>query len=410
MIYIKTLIGEIWYLTMEMAPYLLLGFLIAGFLHLILNREFIYRHLSDHSLSAVLKATLLGIPMPVCSCGVIPISAHLSKEGASKGSVMSFLISTPTSGVDSIMATYGLMGPLFALMRPIASFVGGIAAGLTVNAADKTPSAVNEEKHCNTCSVDAKTTNRFIDAIRYGFIELIEDTGKWLIVGIIAGGLISVLIPDWIMTQYMHNAWIAYPLMILIAVPMYVCATGSIPIAASLILRGMAPGAGLIFLIAGPATNTATISFILGKFGRKTLIIYLVTIAVTALLFGLLMDYLWNVFDMNTDFLSGGMRMLPLWLKQISAIILIVLLARVYALKILNRFKKKEGALLVEFHVPDMTCEHCVKTISHAIMDIKGIDSVDIDLKTKSVKVYGKADISELKTAIEQAGYSVKEE
>lgn len=405
--YVTELLNEIWYLTLEMAPYLLLGFLIAGFLHLILNKDFIYRHLSGNSFKSVLKSTLLGIPMPVCSCGVIPISAHLNKEGASKGSVLSFLISTPTSGIDSIMATYGLMGPLFAVMRPIASFFGGIAAGMTVNAVDREKVKHNEEAQCSTCSVDTKSNNRFIDALKYGFIELIEDTGKWLIIGIVAGGLITVLIPDWVMSRYMHSAWIAYPLMILISVPMYVCATGSIPIAASLILKGMAPGAGLVFLIAGPATNTATISFIMGKFGKKTLIIYLAAIIITALLFGLLMDYLWKTFNMNTDFLTSGMRMLPLWLKQVSAIILVILLLRVYAARLFNRNSKKEGNnMLVELTVNDMTCQHCVKTITNALMEIEGIENVRIDLQTKCVKVFGKADIESVKRAIINAGYT----
>ncbi len=409
--YLLLILKEIWFLTMEMAPYLLFGFFIAGLLHLMLNRAFIYRHLSGHSFLAVLKATLFGIPIPVCSCGVIPISAHLEKEGAGKGSVISFLISTPTSGIDSILATYALMGPIFALFRPIASFVGGLLAGTFVNRTDKSPVNVYE-KVCKSCSIDDKQPkNRFIDALKYGFIELIDDTGKWLIIGIIAGGLISALVPDAFMLHYMSNAWIAYPLMMLIAIPMYVCATGSIPIAASLILKGMAPGAGLVFLIAGPATNTATISFILGKFGKKTLAIYLLSIITVALMFGLLLDYIWTLPNMNTELMKGGMNMLPLWIKQLSAIVLILLIMRTYIVKIIKRPQGVKGMnLLIEWTVNDMTCQHCVKTITNAVMAIDGIDDVHIDLNTKSVKIYGKADISELKTAIEQAGYSVKEE
>ena len=383
---------ETWFLLLEMSPYLLFGFFIAGFLHTILDKSFIYRHLSGKSIFSIIKATLLGIPLPVCSCGVIPIAAHLKKRGAGRGSVLAFLISTPTSGVDSILATYALMGPIFAILRPISSFFGGFLAGILSNNIDKTPEI--KERDCDVCETNIRKNkqsffNKLIGIIRYGFVDLIEDTGKWLIIGIIAGGLISALLPQNIIEIYLSNTFFSYILMLIIAIPLYVCATGSIPIAASLMLKGLSPGAALIFLIAGPATNTATISFIYGKFGKKTFIIYLFSIIVTGILFGLLFDYIWNITGLSNSFFEGGMKMLPLWLKQVSAILLILFISRMYAIKIISKVKKNQiKGKYKEFIISNMTCMHCEKIITKALKQIDSIEEVVVDLKTKKVRVF----------------------
>ncbi|MFO8061871.1 MAG: SO_0444 family Cu/Zn efflux transporter [bacterium] len=397
-----------------MAPYLLLGYFIAGFLNLILSRDFVYKNLSGRGILSILKATLLGIPMPLCSCGVIPVSAHLEKQGASRGSVMSFLISTPTSGVDSIFATYALLGPFFALIRPIASFVGGITAGLVSNRVTREEKqetdtvapvcdiAVEEESK----SVLSKITN----ALRYGFFELVEDTSKWLIIGIIAGGLISFFVPVEFAQKYLSNGFISYPLMLLIAVPMYVCATGSIPIAAALILKGMSPGAGLIFLIAGPATNTATISFIAGKLGKKAVIIYLSTIMATAVIFALITDFFFASVLSNTDLTPGAMNMLPLYLRNAAGIVLLVLLARVFLVRIIGRMKSKTagGEMYTQIKVSDMTCQHCVKTIKKALSEIEGIEDIVIDLDKGIVNIKGDFNRKKAEKVITEAGYTVE--
>ena len=406
--------SEIWWLLREMAPYLLLGYFIAGFLNLILSRDFVYRNLSGRSIMAILKATLLGIPMPLCSCGVIPVSAHLEKQGASRGSVMSFLISTPTSGVDSIFATYALLGPFFALIRPIASFAGGITAGLVSN------SLTREEKQeqdavTPTCDITVEEQSKSVlskirNALRYGFFELVEDTSKWLIIGIIAGGLISFFVPVEFAQKYLSNGFISYPLMLFIAVPMYVCATGSIPIAAALILKGMSPGAGLIFLIAGPATNTATISFIAGKLGKKAVIIYLATIMATAVIFALITDFFFVSVLSNTDLTPGAMNMLPLYLRNAAGIVLLVLLARVFLLRIVRRMKSKTagGEMYTKINVSDMTCQHCVKTIKKALSEIDGIEDIVIDLDKGIVNIKGEFNRKKAEKVITEAGYTVE--
>ncbi len=405
---------EMWILLLEMSPYLLFGFLIAGFLHTILDKSFIYRHLSGKNSFSIIKATLMGIPLPVCSCGVIPIAAHLKKNGAGKGSVLAFLISTPTSGIDSILATYALMGPIFAILRPIASFFGGFLAGILSNNIDKTPE-MEEKDDCDICESDIKEKEKGFfgktkEIIRYGFVDLIEDTGKWLVIGIVAGGLISALLPQSIIEIYLSNTFLSYILMIIIAIPLYVCATGSIPIAASLILKGLSPGAALIFLIAGPATNTATISFIYGKFGKKTFIIYLFSIIITGLLFGILFDYIWNISGLSNSFFEGGMKMLPLWLKQVSAILLTVLILRMYAIKIISKFNKKGiKGKYKEFFLSNMTCAHCEKNITNALKQIDNIEDVIIDLENRKVMVFGDIENEIIIKTINSAGYTVKE-
>ncbi len=404
----KGVIIETWSLLIEMAPYLLFGFFIAGILHVFMPRERIYRHFSKDNLSSVVKASLFGIPLPLCSCGVIPVAAHLNKEGASKGATTSFLVSTPTTGVDSILATYSLLGPLFAVIRPIASFFAGILSGSLVNMTSKNKTVLAPKNFvCSTCDVDKPHSHNLSEKIKlifkYGFLELIEDTGKWLIIGVLVGGIIGYLISPDLISKYLGKPQISYPLMLLVGIPMYVCATGSIPIAASLIMKGMSPGAGLIFLFVGPATNTATISFVGGKMGKKILFIYIFSIIFSALLFGLVIDYIWKIYGGNLKFMAGSMRMLPDWVKALSGIILTVLVFRGISK---NKGREVKGMGKI-FKVPDMTCQHCVKTLEEALKKLDGVKDVRISLKKKEVEVEGEVSEAEIISAIEKAGYSV---
>ncbi len=364
---------SVWFLLLEMSPYLLFGFLIAGVLNLIIPREKIYKHLSGNKLGSIVKSSLFGVPLPLCSCGVIPVAAYLRKEGAGKASTVSFLSSTPTTGVDSILATYSLLGPLFAVIRPIAAFFAGILSGSLTGLLDKKQDAENtqppEGYSCNICNLDEPHSHGLWEKIKnifqYGFVELIDDAGKWILIGVIAGGIIGFLIPGDFIEQYLSNPLLAYPIMLVVSIPMYICATGSIPIAASLILKGMTPGAGLIFLIAGPATNTATLAFVSGKLGKRTLFTYLFSIIATALLFGLLVDYIWKISGEDMNLLTGGMEMLPLWLKTLSAILLSGLIVLSIARSISSRFAGRNKELIDmkgNYKVPDMTCQHCVNT------------------------------------------------
>ena len=413
------ILKSVWFLLLEMSPYLLFGFFIAGVLNLIIPREKIYTHLSGNKLSSIVKASLFGVPLPLCSCGVIPVAAYLRKEGAGKGSTVSFLSSTPTTGVDSILATYSLLGPLFAIIRPVAAFFAGILSGSLTGILEKKQNSKNikpsEGNSCIICNIEESHSHSFFEKIKYifqyGFIELIDDAGKWILIGVIAGGIIGFLIPGDFIEQYLSNPWLAYPIMLLISIPMYICATGSIPIAAALIIKGMTPGAGLIFLIAGPATNTATLAFVSGKLGKRILFIYLFSIVVTALLFGLIVDHIWKVSGEDMNLITGGMKMLPMWLKTLSAILLSGLMIRAIAKNLSNKFIKKNKEIIDmkgKYKVQDMTCQHCINAIENTLKPIQGIEKINISLNDKLVQIDGEYDENSLITAIQKAGYSIE--
>ena len=403
------LLIEIWRLTNEMSPYILFGILIAGLLHITISKEKIYNSFSKNDISSVVKASLFGIPLPLCSCGVIPVAALLKKEGAGKGPVMSFLITTPTTGIDSILATYSLLGPLFAVIRPVAAFFTGIFAGFITNLSEKDKEEKsNIDFSCAICDISSPHTHGFIEKIKkivkYAFYDLIEDIGKWLIIGIIIGGLIGYFVPSWLIERYLGSPVLAYFIMLVIGIPMYVCATGSIPIAASLIMKGLTPGAGLVFLIAGPATNTATLSFIWGKLGKKSFFIYLSAMVFSAVLFGIIVDWLWSLLGKDINLITGGMKMLPFWLKTSSSILLIGLIINTF----FKRDKEKVIGIGKIFKVPDMECEHCKKTIDSEIRKLDGIEDVNINLKSKEIEVIGSTPEEKVISAIKNAGYSIE--
>lgn len=397
------LLIEIWMLFEEMAPYLLFGFLVAGILNLFISRERVTRHLAENRFSSVLKASLFGIPLPLCSCGVIPVAAHLQKQGANRGPILSFLISTPTTGVDSILATYSLMGPLLAIARPVAALFNGLLTGVLAN---REATAVPKDVAPQDPEIPPAQTlrNKMGRALQYAFGDLITDIAKWLVIGIVAGGVISYLVPTQLVEDYLGNPLLAYPLMLLIGIPMYVCAIGSIPIAAALILKGMSPGAGFIFLFAGPATNTATLSFVGGKMGRKSLLLYVSTILLSSILFGALVDVVWQLSGKDLTLISGQTELLPEWLKTISALLLSVLIVRA----LWPGFSKNEPvAGGISVIVPNMDCEHCKVTIDTALRELPGVGEIDINLSKRKVIVRGAASRDAVQQAIQKAGYTV---
>ncbi len=283
-----------------MSPYLLFGFLFAGFLHIFLSPKTIARHLGKNNFLSVIKAALLGVPLPLCSCGVIPAAMSLRKEGASRGAVLSFLISTPTTGVDSILATYSLLGGIFTVYRIIASFITGTLAGLLSNIFIKEDFHGIEQQapKCRMCHDEEEHVHGLGDKIKglfhYAFIDLVADSGKALVAGVFIGGVITFFVPEEFISTYMGSGFSAMIIMLLIGIPMYVCATASIPIAAALMLKGMNPGAAFVFLVAGPATNIVTITVVLKSLGKGALVIYLGSIAVASLVLGYCLDLIWK--------------------------------------------------------------------------------------------------------------------
>ncbi|MBN1552372.1 SO_0444 family Cu/Zn efflux transporter [bacterium] len=294
--FLKRFIIEFWLVFAEMAPYLLLGFFIAGVLSVVISPKFIQRHLGGRSVWSAIKATLLGVPLPLCSCGVIPVSASLRYQGASKSATTAFLLSTPQTGVDSILVTYSLLGPLFAVFRPLAAMITGLIGGVAVSflkdsGDDSQQTSAEPNQIPNTNSSSKSLVEKFNDAMRFGFLDLPKDISKSLIVGLgIAGFLSALVIPREMFSAVLGGGISAMFIMMILGIPVYVCATASVPIAAVLIMKGVSPGAALVFLLTGPATNAATISTIWKIMGRNVVVIYLATVAITALASGLLVD------------------------------------------------------------------------------------------------------------------------
>lgn len=322
----------LWQLSIAMAPYIIFGLAFAGILHEIVPDSIVTKHLGKDNISSVVKSTIFGIPLPVCSCGVIPLATSIKKSGASKGATLSFLISTPITGVDSILATYGIFGWIFTLYRALTSMVIAMVAGILTNIFDKEPevqqdtlqkesvkkpafsamapktatsfsmNAPSKEESCGTgtgpcCSSgsEEKKAFSFSAAMKYAFVTLLGDIAKPLFWGLLLGALITVAIPENLSEILKEYSWLSYLIVIIIAVPMYVCATASLPIAAGLMLSGVSAGAAFVFLSAGPATNTVTIGVVKKMLGTRSLFIYLGSIIVGSLLFGLGLDYIFDV-------------------------------------------------------------------------------------------------------------------
>lgn len=339
--------NEIIQLITSMSPYLLLGFLIAGIMHTFIPGKYFHKYLSKKSFRSVINAALIGIPLPLCSCGVIPTAMSMRKDGASKGAVASFLIATPQTGVDSIMATFSLMGLPFAIIRPIAALFTAVAGGFLVNKGDKCchgqgnveassccchshshaeehacqchshshaeehscqcHSHSHAEEHSCQCHSHAEGHShgcffsKVKDALTYAYVDMVEDIGKWLVVGLVIAGIITTVIPTEYFAFFKDNTLASMLLVLLISMPMYLCATGSIPIAVALMMKGLTPGAALVLLVAGPACNFASI-LILRKFlGTRTLLLYLGSIVFGSIIFGCLVD--WLQFSGQVDFL-----------------------------------------------------------------------------------------------------------
>ena len=320
-------------LSNAMAPYILFGLLFAGVLHELVPDTLVTKHLGKESIGSVIKSTLFGIPLPVCSCGVIPLATSIKKSGASKGATLSFLISTPITGMDSILATYGIFGWIFTIYRVVTSMVIAMVAGILTNIFDRdvqkpvsgfaavkpatnnfaaapafSAVPVKEESSCCTtdcgCESEADNSKSFKNfslnkALKYAFVTLLGDIAKPLFWGLIIGALITVTIPQNLSDILIEYSWLSYLIVIAIAVPMYVCATASLPIAAALMLSGVSAGAAFVFLSAGPATNTVTIGVVKKMLGKRSLAIYLGSIVAGSILFGLGLDYIFSASDID---------------------------------------------------------------------------------------------------------------
>ena len=273
----------------EMAPLLLFGFLMAGILSVLISKDYVRRHLGRHGWMDSLKAALVGVPMPICSCGVIPLAASLRKHGASRGATASFLASTPQTGIDSLMITYALLGWIFAVFRALVAFLSGIACGTAVAAVS--PKETDKTEPCTDECCQPNQEPAILRMLKYAFITLPRSIAKAVVTGIILSGIISALIPDDFFATSLGDSPASMPLMLVIGIPIYVCSSASVPIALAFIKAGLSPGAALVFLITGPATNAATLTTLWQIIGKKQLMVFLITLSVCALSAGWLMNH-----------------------------------------------------------------------------------------------------------------------
>jgi uncharacterized membrane protein YraQ (UPF0718 family)/copper chaperone CopZ len=408
--FIQDILLQTWDTLREMSPFLLFGFLVAGILYVFIKPELIERHLGGKGTSQVVKASILGVPLPLCSCGVIPVAASLRRHGAGKGATTSFLISTPQTGIDSIMVTLSLLGPVFAIFRPLFAFISGVFGGMVVNAIDKDDSrTAPEHPVCTDCDEDGGHRSAGIGgALKYGFHTLPRDINRALIIGIILAGIIGALVPDDYFASILGGGIIAMLVMMAVGIPIYVCATASVPIAAALIAKGISPGAALVFLMTGPATNAATIMTISKVMGRRTAAIYLATVALSAIAGGLLLDAIYQAGSFQ-----GAMEhpwMLPGWLKSVSAVLVTsVIIGSFFRLpKEKHPEIEDRGGNNMKLKIEGMTCEHCVNSVTRALKESRGVTSALVDLKKgEAVVTGGDIDVSLLREAVESLGYKV---
>ncbi|MDO6539955.1 SO_0444 family Cu/Zn efflux transporter [Alteromonas stellipolaris] len=392
-------------LFMESAPWLLLGLLVAGVMHELVPVSFLERHMGSSSIASITKAAVIGAPLPLCSCGVIPAAIGLRRSGASKPSTISFLVSTPETGVDSVSVSYALLGPLYAIVRPIAAIVSAIYAGLMVRWFDGDKPHKAEHEHANNhshanahkhsdihsdnvscCSSEAsaaseqveatslnqeqtsccaseqpttsccddtpatsaelaKQSNKLTQVFRYASGKLLEDIVVWLLIGLALAAAIKTWVPTDFLTQW-GDGVIAMLVMAIIGIPMYICATASTPLAVGFLAAGLSPGAVLVFLMAGPATNVSTMGMIKQEMGFRTLCLYLFSVITASIGFGYLLNYavsalsLEGLIHMESQLHSHGANIQALYAA--CAILLAALMARLGVKKVNARLAQRE--------------------------------------------------------------------
>jgi len=408
---INKIILAIWEMFLEMSPYLLLGFAFAGILHVLIPKSIVTKQIGKKGILSVIKATLLGVPLPLCSCGVIPTGVSFYHNGASKGATNAFLISTPQTGVDSILVTSSLMNWPWAIARPIIALITGVLGGVLTDKMDD-GTLIKEVEECSDCGGEdcalPQKKHWLIDIFNYAFIEFLGDISRQLVVGILIAVVITLLVPPTVFSDYLTNPIFNMLLILVASIPLYVCATGSVPIGASLLALGVSPGAVLVFLMAGPATNAATITVLWKSIGKKATLAYLISIITGALFFGLMIDYVlpaqWFTISKqqvqeHIHHASGS------WVAIISAVVLISLILYVEIKKIIpKKVKVMENSTV--YKVEGMTCNHCKNSVETNLIKLPNVTEAVVDLENKTVSVKGTATKDEVKKLINDLGYT----
>ena len=339
---IFSIFKESWHLLLEASVYILFGMLVGGLLKVFLNPSFVADHLGKGRFGSVVKAALFGIPIPLCSCGVLPAAASLKKQGANNGATTAFLISTPESGVDSMAITYALLDPIMTVARPVSAFVTAVAAGISENIfqsqkEDDWDRVIDRSCPVDNCcdgnecppeehAVHHSFTEKLWSGLKFAVDDLWGDLAVWFFAGLLFAGVIAAIIPQALMSNYLGGGLHSMLIMLLVGIPMYICATASTPVAAALILKGVSPGAALVFLLVGPATNVTSLSVLFGLLGKRATAIYLFMLSLFAVVSGLLLDMIYESFGIQASAIAGQAgEVIPYWLQLAGALIVIVL-------------------------------------------------------------------------------------
>jgi hypothetical protein len=341
MSHIWEIIHEIMTLLLESSLFILFGLVVSGLIRIFLNPASISKHLGQGKFLSVFKAALVGIPLPICSCGVLPTAVSLRKQGANTGATTAFLISTPESGVDSIAVSYALLDPILTVARPLVAFISSVLAGVTENLLNKDPINFNlsydtscpvddccDGKNCSPEEHAAHHTffEKCTAGFRHAFFDVWYDMAGWFFAGLLFAGIITAFIPDDFASDYLGGGLSSMLIMLAVGIPLYICATASTPMAAALILKGVSPGAALVFLLTGPATNITSLTVLLGVLGKRATAIYLATIAGTSVVSGLLLDRLYVGLDISPAAALGQAgEIIPEALKVAATVLLVIL-------------------------------------------------------------------------------------
>lgn len=394
-----------WLTTVELAPWLLLGALVAGVLHVLLPENFVERQLSGRW--SVLKAVTLGVPLPLCSCGVIPMAMSLRKSRASRGATVGFLISTPQTGVDSMLVSAAMLGWPFALFKVAAALVTGVVGGWITGIVD--PDKQNLEV-LEQVGVRSDKKKAWLIDLTAHTLEILQSIWGWLVVGIIVSALINTFVPNEAFAGLAaYGSVAAMGVALGLSLPLYVCATASVPIAAALVHNGLPTGAALVFLMAGPATNVATIGAVYRTLGTKSLAVYLTTIIVGSIAGGLLFDWL-----LATSAVGHHDTPHPTtWWGATSAVVLLTLITCFATQKVARWWRHTgttaahAGETTTTLEVEGMSCQNCANSIEQRLQSDPSVRVARVTLDPPQATVVGDADENMVRSLISQAGYRV---
>ncbi len=394
-------LNDVWRVWAELSPWMLLGMAIAGALHVLLPAGFVQRHL--RGVHGVGKAILVGVPLPLCSCGVIPAGIGLKKDGASDGASIGFLISTPQTGVDSILVSASMLGWPFALFKVASAAVTGWVGGFLAEKWGGKPVGIASDLEGQGTTEARKP---LASGTRHAW-DILASIWVWLVVGVLLAALITVVIPPSALSSlWSLGSGLSALAVLLIALPMYVCATASVPIAAALVTTGMPLGAALVLLMAGPATNVATMGAILRAFGSRILVIYLGTIIVGSLVLGWTFDFV-----LSTDGATAGHshEVIPWW-GTAGGVVLAIMVAAIA----LSRARRglagfagsRDASPAVEIGVAGMNCGNCARKVERALQSLDGVEQVRVELDANRAFIRGSARLKDIETAITEAGFT----